>query len=184
MTKFFLEIGAANFDTLLPLAEQGWHGTVVEPVPYLAEQLREMFKDYPNVDIVQKAVSDYDGEVELIVGNDDHWVTGVSHVVSDNHLGYRLSEHPDRQNDFSEVITVPCVTLDTLLHDWEYCDLMKVDTEGHELNIFMNYSFRVKPSLIKVEHKHVSDSILRRKLETNGYMVWTEKDDLYAVNQE
>lgn len=181
MTKHFVEIGAANFETLLPLAKMGWSGIVVEPVPYLAEQLKEMFYGY-DVTIIQKAVSDYNGEVELIVSNEDSWVTGISHIVSENHLGVKLSEEPENKNNFSETISVPCVTLDTLLNNYDHVDLMKVDTEGHELNIFMNYSFKIKPSLIKVEHKHIDDNILRRKLETNGYMVWTEKDDLYAVN--
>ena len=61
-------------------------------------------------------------------------------------------------------------------------DLLKVDAEGHELNIFMNYSFKIKPRMIKVEHKHVSDTILARKLELNGYLVWTEKSDIYAIS--
>lgn len=184
MSKFFVEIGAANFDTLLPLAKMGWKGIVVEPIPYLAEQLRDIFADY-NVNIVEAAISDYNGTIQMIVANEDHWITGASHVVSSNHIGYRLSDHPDRAKDFSEgVIRVQCMTLDNLLRSIDHVDVMKVDVEGHELNVFMNYSFNVKPSVIKVEHKHVDDKILRRKLETNGYMVWTESEDLYAVSQE
>lgn len=181
MAKCFVEIGAANFDTLLPLAEMGWKGYVVEPIPYLAEQLRSMFDGY-DVTVVEAAISDYNGTIQMIVSNEDHWVTGASHVVSDNHIGYRLSEHPDRKNDYSEVIRVQCMTLDHLMNIVGDVDVMKVDVEGHELNVFMNYSFKVKPSVIKVEHKHVDDKILRRKLETNGYMVWTESEDLYAVS--
>jgi len=182
MAKVFVEIGAANFDTLLPLAKMGWRGIVVEPIPYLAEQLRNLFADY-DVMIVEAAISDYDGTIEMIVANEDHWVTGASHVVSDNHIGYRLSDHPDRAKDYSEgVIRVECMTLDRLLSYTKHVDVMKVDVEGHELNVFMNYSFEIKPSIIKVEHKHVDDKILRRKLETNGYMVWTESEDLYAVS--
>jgi FkbM family methyltransferase len=178
-----VEIGAANFDTLLPLAKMGWSGVIVEPVPYLAQQLIDMSRGY-DVQVIQKAVSDFDGEIDIAIARDDgSWLAGCSHVISGNHLGYKLSTNKDRVGDFDENITVPCITLDTLLdYCGGECDLLKVDTEGHELNIFMNYSFDVKPSLIKVEHKHIDDNILRRKLETNGYMVWTEKDDLYAVN--
>lgn len=182
MSKFFVEIGAANFDTLLPLAKMGWKGIVVEPIPYLADQLRDMFSSY-DVSIVEAAISDYNGTIEMIVSNEDNWVAGASHVVSSNHIGYRLSDHPDRSNDYSGgVVQVECMTLDKLLKSVWHIDFMKVDVEGHEINVFMNYSFDVKPSIIKVEHKHVDDNVLRRKLETNGYIVWTEKDDLYAVN--
>lgn len=182
MSKFFVEIGAADFDTLLPLAKMGWSGYVVEPIPEMASRLEEMFDGYP-VEIINAAVSDYNGSLEMVIARDDgSWLRGCSHVVSNNHLGFRLNEVPDRQGDFEQRITVPCFTLTRLLKDVQSVDFMKVDAEGHELNIFMNYDFRVKPKMIKVEHKHVSDEILRRKLETNGYLVYTEKDDIYGVS--
>lgn len=183
MAKFFLEIGSANFDTLLPLAKAGWHGIVVEPVPYLAKELSDMFKGYP-VEVMQVAISDHVGTVQMAVGlNDGDWLVGSSHVISDNHLGYKLSQHPLNVNNFVETIQVNCITLDELLKGVDEVDFMKVDVEGHELNVFMDYSFKVKPKFIKVEHKHVDAVALRRKLETNGYLVWLEQDDLYGVAQ-
>lgn len=181
MVKFFVEIGAANFDTLLPLAQMGWSGIVVEPVPRLYEECKRMFSSY-DVTVVQAAVSDYNGEIDFAVARDDgSWLSGCSHVVSNNHLGYKLSANPDRVNDFDERISVPCVTLDTLLQGVESVDFMKVDTEGHENNIFNSYSFRIKPLVVKIEHKHIDDKLLVRNLESNGYLVWTEKDDIYGV---
>lgn len=181
MVKHFVEIGAANFDTCLELAEADWIGTVCEPVKYLREQLVEQYKPYP-VDVLHCAISDYDGWLDMAVARDDgSWLTGASHVKSDHHIGYRLSEHPDRDGDYEQTERVACMTLDRLLEDHTKVDFLKIDAEGHEINILMNYSFRVKPSLIKVEHKMVDDKILRRKLETNGYLVWKEKDDIYAL---
>lgn len=177
---FFVEIGTANFDTLLKLAEAGWTGIVVEPIPHLADDLRRMFSDH-DVQIVQAAISDYDGRIDMAVARGDGWQVGISHCVSDTHLGWRASDQEANRPIFTETISVQCMTLDRLLLEVGEVDLMKVDVEGHEINVFMNYSFRVRPRLIKVEHKHVDASILRRKLETNGYLVWTEKDDIYAV---
>jgi FkbM family methyltransferase len=182
MNKFFVEIGAANFDTLLPLADAGWKGIVVEPIPKMAMELRKIYQD-TGVRVIQGAVSDFDGEVEIAVArDDDSWLSGCSHVISSNHLGFKLSTHPDRKGDFEQTIKSKCFSLDTLLKEVPSVDLLKVDAEGHELNIFMNYSFNLKPRVIKVEHKHVSDKILARKLELNGYLVWTEKDDIYAIS--
>ena len=75
------------------------------------------------------------------------------------------------------------MTLDDLLFDMKEIDFLKVDVEGHELNVFLNYSFKVKPKIIKVEHKHVDDIALSKKLEENGYLVWTEKHDIYAISK-
>ena len=181
MAKFFVEIGAANFDTLLPLAQQGWHGYIVEPIPHLYDELVKQFEPYP-VEVFKCAISDYNGEVAMAVARDDgSWLTGCSHIISDNHMGYKLSENPDRKYDFHERIGVDCVTLDALLKDVDHVDFMKVDAEGHENNIFLNYSFRVKPTMIKVEHKHIDDTVLAHKFRSNGYLVWTEKDDIYGV---
>lgn len=181
MSKFFVEIGAANFDTLLPLAKNGWSGYVFEPIPYLYEECVEAFADYP-VEIFNKAISDFNGTVTMAVGrNDGDWLAGCSHIIDDHHLGYKLSNNPRRQGDFDEKIKVECCTLDAALVDVNRIDFMKVDTEGHENNIFGAYSFRVKPSFLKIEHKHINDLVLSARLEANGYLVWTEKDDIYGI---
>ena len=39
MSKFFIEIGTSDFDTLIPLAKGGWKGIFVEPVEYLLDNL-------------------------------------------------------------------------------------------------------------------------------------------------
>ena len=164
MAKKFVEIGSADFDTCLPLAEAGWKGICVEPIPYLKKRISWIYKDYP-INVIEYAISDVNGEVEMAVARDDRdWLKGCSHIISDNHIGYKLSTHPDRIDDFKEKITVNSMTLDDLLYDIKEVDFLKVDAEGHELNIFLNYSFNVKPKIIKVEHKHVDDIALSKKL--------------------
>ena len=180
MRKRFVEIGSADFDTCLPLAQAGWRGVCVEPVPYLYERVREQYEGL-NVHVMNTAISDRDGSLEMAVAREDGWLTGCSHVISDHHKGYKLSENKDRVGDFDLKISVSCMTLDNLLGYMEHLDFLKIDAEGHELNIIMDYSFRIKPSLIKIEHKHVDDTLIARKLEENGYLVWTEKDDIYGL---
>jgi len=180
VNKFFVEIGAANFDTLLNLAKQGWSGIVVEPVPYLSKELSTMFEGL-DVHVYDGAISDFYGTVTMAVGENEGWLTGASHIIDDHSIGFKLSSHEKNKYRFQEKIQVKCITLDDLLKDIDHIDFMKVDVEGHELNIFRNYSFRVKPNFIKVEHKHVDDIELKSILEDKGYIVWTEPDDIYAV---
>lgn len=182
MIKTFVEIGSADFNTCLPLAKSGWKGICIEPVPYLYERVKKQYEGY-DVEVRNHAVSDNNGALEMLVARDEGWLTGCSHVISENHIGYKLSEHPDRKGDFEEKITVGCSTLDYVMSLVDYVDFLKIDTEGHELNIIMDYSFRIKPRFIKIEHKHVDDILLCSKLEENGYLVWTEKDDIYAISK-
>tara|TARA_R110000822_G_scaffold163837_2_gene304142 strand:- start:98 stop:667 length:570 start_codon:yes stop_codon:yes gene_type:complete len=183
MTKRFVEIGAADFNTCLPLAQSGWHGISVEPVPYLFDRVKKQYEGH-TVEVLNCAISDRKGSVKMAVGLDEGWLSGCSHVISDNHIGEKISTHPANANNFNQTIIVDCMTLDDLLINIpsdQQIDVMKVDAEGHELNILMNYSFRIKPRFVKIEHKHVDDTLLVRKLEENGYMVWTEKDDIYGI---
>ena len=102
MAKMFVEIGSADFDTCLPLAQSGWHGICVEPVPYLYKRIKDIYKDLP-VHVMDYAISDTSGNLDMAVGRDDRdWIKGCSHIISDNHIGYQLSKHPDRINDFKE----------------------------------------------------------------------------------
>jgi FkbM family methyltransferase len=180
MAKTFVEIGSADFDTCLPLAKAGWRGICVEPVPYLFKSVSDIYRNY-EVTVMNYAISDASGELTMAVGRNNGWLKGCSHIISENHLGYKLSTHPDHINNFNEKINVNCMTLDDLLHDFNEIDFLKIDAEGHETNIFMNYSFRVKPKVIKVEHKHIDDIALCKKLTENGYLVWTEKHDIYGI---
>lgn len=182
MSGFFVEIGAADFDTLYPLCQNGWGGIVVEPMPQFHDALRAMFAQYADrVFVIPAAVSYRNGTIEMANATGDDWARGISHIVDPAHTGARLSDHNDNQSLFSGTLEVPCMTLDTLLKEVDHVDFMKIDVEGHELNILESYSFRVKPKMLKVEHKHVDDIKLRSLLEGHGYMVWTEADDIYAI---
>lgn len=181
-TKTFVEIGAADFDTLQPLAEQGWYGFVVEPNPTLAVECRKIFAEYPRVTVHELAISDIDGEVEMVFSHGTGWEKGISHVTSPNHLGERLSDYQENKHLFLKPEMVVSQTLDTFLDTVDSeIDFMKVDVEGHENNIFGAYSFRIKPTFLKIEHKHVDDRILGKYLTDAGYTIWVERDDIYAV---
>jgi hypothetical protein len=37
------------------------------------------------------------------------------------------------------------------------------------------------PELIKLEHKHIDDVAMKTLLERQGYLVYTEREDMYAI---
>ena len=62
-----------------------------------------------------------------------------------------------------------------------HIDYLKLDTEGHEMDIFSAYDWRVLPTFIKLEHHHIDDIKMKKMLEERGYIVYTEGRDIYAV---
>jgi FkbM family methyltransferase len=183
--KTFIEIGCADFDTLIPLAKKGgWCGWCIEPIPEHAKTLREASRCLP-VGVIEAAISAFDGNVTMAVGGGEDWARGASHVIDSHHTGAKMLEHPSNVALGLKVreITVDCFKLDTFLleHDITQIDFMKIDVEGHEMEILNHYSWDVKPSILKIEHKHLSGNTLDKMLKRQGYSLFVETDDIYAI---
>ena len=159
--------------------------------------IRDRVKDNPyrhNLWIEPVAVSDFDGEVEFAEAKDTSegnrsiglWRRGISSVISDNHKGERLFDLPNNGQFVEKQYKVKCLTLDTLISQYnekgfEKIDYLKIDTEGHEMNILDSYSWNILPSFIKIEHAHIDDVYAKSLLEARGYVVYTEASDMYAI---
>lgn len=190
--KTFIEIGTCDFDTNIPLIESGeWLGVMCEPAPIYFGSLDKQSKDIKNsknLILENLAISDYNGKLDFAVARNDHnsknsWQRGISSVVSDHHKGERLFDLKANKNLIAETIEVSCLTLDDLLHKHKIktVDYLKIDAEGHEMNIINAYSWAVKPTFIKLEHIHVDDVYVAALLQDQGYIVYTEQRDIYAI---
>lgn len=187
--KTFLEIGTSDFDTNLEFIESGeWKGVMVEPSTPFYNNIKQkagLSKFHYNVILENCAVSDKNGFIEFAIAKDlAGWSRGVSTVVSPSHEGtciYNLGNN--KETIYEKVVSVPCVTLDTLLDKYNITklDYLKIDTEGHELNILKAYSWKVKPTFIKIEKKHVDLDTLVDILKNNKYRVYVESEDIYAI---
>lgn len=185
--KTFLEIGVADFDTLIPLAEKGgWMGYCVEPIPRHVKTLREKAKDLP-VAVCECAISDRTGTVRMAVGDGEpygeKWADGVSHIIGENQNMPGLLDRPVNAHLKKGEIEVPSFTLDDFLrkYDINEIDFCKIDVEGHEPTILQHYSWRVKPKLIKCEHKHIPGNLLEQILLPLGYTIFVEHEDIYCI---
>ena len=186
--KTFIEIGTCDFDTCQKLANNGWQGIMVEPNPQAFKNMNRVMEEYDNVITLPYAVSDYDGMIEFGVSKQDHTdraVRGMSSIVADNHKGGRIFEYEtwSKQEFLDKVIEVPCKRLDTIIYENEVrtIDFLKIDVEGHEMNIIEDYTWDVKPTFIKMEHKHIDDIKAVDILQSQGYLTWTEREDIYAI---
>lgn len=193
--KVFIEIGSCDFDTNLDLIRNGsWIGVMCEPAPKYRNNLIALAKDIPNRDdltIEPVAISDYNGKINFAVAKDTSegsrgnglWRRGISSVVADNHKGERVFDIANNQQFIEETIDVECMTLDALIskHGFAHVNYLKIDTEGHEMNILECYSWDIKPDFIKIEHAHIDDVYAKNFLESHGYLVYVESEDMYAI---
>jgi len=177
--KFFMEIGSADFDTLIPLAKNGWHGIIVEPVPEFVANLEK----HPNIIYENSAINTKDGEATLryydpVWAKD--WRRGVGSISSVNNF----NRNPQLKEK-EKIIKVPCYTLDTLIkkHNITQIDYLKIDVEGLEKDILNSYSFAIKPTFIKCEHIHWKEKKeeVFEKLKNLGYLIEEAPSDFFAI---
>lgn len=195
MLKTFIEIGSCDFDTNLDLINSGeWLGIMCEPAKKYYNNLEKLVANSPyrdNLYLVNMAVSDYNGMISFAEAKDmahgsralGAWRRGISSVLAENHKGERLFDLENNQQFINETYDVECITLDTLIaeHKWEHINYLKIDVEGHEMNILESYSWDIKPDFIKMEHTHIDDLYAAAFLKEKGYLVYTEHSDLYAI---
>lgn len=122
--------------------ERGWRGIHIEPVPEYAELLR---KDRPDETVLQVALADIDGTLELNVISG----TGLSTAVDAYAQRYRVERVFDHRR-----IQVPAMTLTSALRLLAGKDVhwLKIDVEGLEEKVLKGWdSQNLRPWVMVVE---------------------------------
>ncbi len=122
--------------------EQGWRGVHVEPVPYYADLLRQ---DRPDEVVLQLALSDHAGMLELNVIADTGLSTGVK-AYADSHQAEHGFAH--------QIIPTPMLPMKTALASLEGRPVhwLKIDVEGLEEEVLRGWdSTTLRPWIIVIE---------------------------------
>ncbi len=165
MNKTVIQIGShvgnTRNDPIFNLVDDTTKLILVEPVPYLFEQLKKnytnRFPDNHNLIFINKAVSDFIGQIEMTIPSErndfsklPYWASQLASVDPKHALGHI-------NNLLVEKLFVKTTTINDIVKNFGITnlDLLHVDTEGHDYTILMNYNFKIKPKQILFEHKHM-----------------------------
>jgi FkbM family methyltransferase len=168
----FIQVGA--FDGLIqdPLRDYivrcGWRGVMIEPQPRPAQKLRELYKDDPNITVLQAALDRQPGSrpfFSVDAPDAPAWAGALASFQKEVILKH-TGDIPGLEAMIHEV-DVDCVTFDTVLgHLPGDIDVLQIDTEGADAFILSLFPFeRVKPAIIHWEVRHLS---LREREECLG----------------
>ncbi len=131
------------------LAGPTGHVEAFEPLPAHAATLRALAAQLPAVDVHMTALSDHEGEAELVVPvQDGEPLTALAHL-----------DAPAPPAAGERRVPVPLRTLDAVLgEDHAPVDLVKCDVEGHELEVLRGAERtlrRGRPALVlEIEERH------------------------------
>jgi FkbM family methyltransferase len=141
-----IEVGANNGDHTLEFSKNSkvW---AFEPIPSYVKILKYKFRNNPNVEIIDSAVSDFDGISSFNISNN-----GVSSSLSD------LTDFSINNTKviFESQINVNVTRMDTFIikNNIDIIDYFHCDAQGNDLKIL--HSFGDKLSLIKKGKVEVS----------------------------
>jgi FkbM family methyltransferase len=199
----FVQVGANDGvlnDLLCPLLEgSDPRGILIEPQATPFRSLQARYGKRDRLILLQAAIDRRAGtrilyrcREDLVAGEAATFLSGLasferSHVIEAyarcaRRLGLR--EHPDRA-----VVgeTVATVTLNAVLdhHGFDRCDLLIIDTEGHDLEIIRTIDFpRIRPLVLIYEHSHLGQAdrvACWRLLQARGYRCAAGWSDTLAI---
>jgi len=197
---FTLNIGAMDgitFDEMSGYIKMyNFKGLYVEPIPVYYDLLKENYSDGGNL-FENSAISDYDGEITMLTIDKSVIDQGLVHPAF---LGMSaiyppkngLGSDGDREvvKKYGKKITVPCITFDNLLskHNIENFDVVKIDAEGHDYNIFKQIDLiKYRPKVVRAEWSSITDeekSQLITQLDNAKYIYGIEADDIVGITDD
>jgi len=190
-----IQVGAMdgiNFDDTRGFLDMyKWKSLLIEPIPDLFEELKNNFKDRENYTFEQCAITENDGEIEMLTVPPDviereglhPGYKGMSALYPlKNGFGSDYQRDIDVKTKFGVNIQVPSLTFDSLLkkHDIEQFDILICDAEGYDWNIFKQLDLsKYRPKFIRLEYINLTDEekiLTESKLKDNGYIIDINQD--------
>lgn len=155
----FVEVGAFDgeeYSNTSCLADLGWRGLYIEPVPFHAELCRARHARNPAVTVEAVAIGQSNGTMELAIAGSLTRPVGDGGIVQ------------------GDIIAVPRRRLDDVLVERGMdpgFDLVVVDVEGHEADVFEGFSLdRWRPRMMIVETTdHPASLALAAQIGRAGY---------------
>jgi FkbM family methyltransferase len=125
----FVDVGANFGIASSNFIKNGVKTYLVEADPFNVDILNKSFGKNNKIKIIDKAVSNEDGEVIFFLCTDASVVSSIFEKHVEEHIG----------NGNKEMVSVPSITPNTLIENYvdeEYIDLIKIDIEGAEYMFF------------------------------------------------
>jgi len=172
---------------------------LVEPVPHNIDAIKDNLKEFKNVIIEKKAVSNlneikdfYFVKGESIDKLKKHWASGIGSFNKDHLLSHRSKRFLIEENDIDK-IPIETLRFKDLIKKYSITEIEKliIDVEGLEYEILSDIDLKeIKINNIMFEYKHF-DGYLKsgnkleeiiNKFERNNYKITKiDKENILAI---
>jgi FkbM family methyltransferase len=160
-TGFYVDVGANDpviGSQTYHLEQLGWQGLLIEPLPYLADALRETRKAVV-AQFACSAPENHNKKLQFLMAGVYSTLNKTPIAIGANSKAY---------------VDVTCKTLDSILEENEVApefDFISIDIEGHEMEMFKGFTLQKwQPKLILLED-HVTNHDKHQHMQKNGYQL-------------
>ena len=124
------DVGANHGNRVGIFVKLGAKVVAVEPNPKLAEKLVKKY--HSKINVVQKAIGDKDGFVDLYINEADVLSTTSEEFIK---IAKETGRFGELSNKFNQKVKVEMVLMQNLFDEYGYPKFIKIDTEGSEYKI-------------------------------------------------
>jgi FkbM family methyltransferase len=170
-----LEIGAYDpfkFSNTRALIEKGWKGVLVEPDPICYARLHAEYSGNPNITLIQKAITESDGEITFYSSNGD--------AIGSTNIAHKEKWEAGYKVKFNE-ITVQTLAMSSLIEQHgANVDFLNLDVEGCNLDLFhlLPTDFIDKLKMICIEHDGYLDEMKNILLSQGFKFIMSNAENL------
>jgi FkbM family methyltransferase len=180
----FMQIGSCDGKTNDPLhavvRSSHWSGVLVEPMPWLFEQLVANYQGVSGLHFFQVAIGSGDGPMMMYSvdprPDDPHWVTQLTSFDRDVVMSHSYALRDLESRVFT--VEVESRSVQSLLDEAGFAkvDVLQIDAEGFDDQIIRGLPLTASwaPQFLIFEKKHLSSTRyadLKRHLKEAGYTV-------------
>jgi FkbM family methyltransferase len=163
----FVQVGSNDGVSNDPLRQyivsnNEWKGVLIEPVPYIYENLKKLYSDNLGVTVLNCAISDdisenltfyyVDKNAKILGEGLPDWYQQLGSFHRENiikHMNGLLEP-------FIISASVQIRSLDSIFEEFGAFQVLHIDAEGHDLQVLKSLNFsKWQPNIIIMEYKHL-----------------------------
>jgi|SRR5579872_3744812 len=166
----FIEVGAYNgvtfSNTYFLEKMRDWIGIIIEPIPAIS--LETSMNRW--CDVFQGCIYNKDGLIDFLhINGCSEMLSGISEAYHPQYSQY-LDKEIRNHNQKTELISVPCKTLSSLVKEYElsHIDYLSLDTQTSELSILQNYD-GITPKCISIDTNGCNETEIKKWFTDHNY---------------
>lgn len=194
----FIQVGSndgVSNDPLRPFVKTTTSNVyLIEPLPFLATKLIELYHQNENVKVLQTAIlPSKDNAIFYHLDEDSAQEMGAKWKPWFDQIGSfskdHLVKHSSEVAPYIREISISCSELNQIIKDEGIKEILMlhVDAEGHDLDVLNTISIEQhRPHMILFEHKHtpfLQLVLFLRELEHYGYRLNIMHDDILCIHK-